>query len=527
MVLPVSPNSISLAQIQTEFGGVNPIGINEYYAGGLYVPAGGGGTTTTTFSTSFNSGNKAPLYGSAGGAYPISGWSGLQNSNLDDDNKQISLPFAFYINNTAYTAVFIGSNSYLTFGTGSSIYSGLSASTPSIPKIMFGAGDNSYQRVQALVSGTDYVSIRFEGTNNTSGPVGSPNIVVELTLVNPSKFGGSNVIEMLVGNWTANAQQNVSNISNASTAYTTFTMSANTSYVFSGNSTGTSWTITPGSRVNSSSTTVGGIPASSTISFFDFYGKSGVPVSILGNTIQALASYMSAFLSEYKNPSFYEYSLDGDATYIGDGGNDMYDNGNYTSPWLINNFQYTGNQSSGDSFPARISYANIVKTTVDTDFSYASVSNYTQLGSTRPLMVIGTRTTTGSPVGWQKGGNSGADGGGVFDSGFIYNASTVNGFTVYAFRRQTYSASDPSHCDLYILLGHPTWQSTFGTISSFADPVANGSNGGYLYTSGAGVKNILAITLLLSKAGGALVTTGDLTTVIGNIINRVKLYYGY
>ena len=52
MVLPVSPNSISLAQIQTEFGGSDPIGINEYYAGGLYVPAGGGGTTITTFSTS-------------------------------------------------------------------------------------------------------------------------------------------------------------------------------------------------------------------------------------------------------------------------------------------------------------------------------------------------------------------------------------------------------------------------------------------------------------------------------------------
>jgi hypothetical protein len=37
MVLPVSPNPISLGQIQTEFGGSNPISISEYYNGGPYV----------------------------------------------------------------------------------------------------------------------------------------------------------------------------------------------------------------------------------------------------------------------------------------------------------------------------------------------------------------------------------------------------------------------------------------------------------------------------------------------------------
>lgn len=36
MVLP-SSGSISLSQIQTEFGGSNPISISEYYNGGIYV----------------------------------------------------------------------------------------------------------------------------------------------------------------------------------------------------------------------------------------------------------------------------------------------------------------------------------------------------------------------------------------------------------------------------------------------------------------------------------------------------------
>lgn len=43
MALP-SSGAISLSDIQTEFGGSSPISLNEYYAGGTYVPAGTSGT---------------------------------------------------------------------------------------------------------------------------------------------------------------------------------------------------------------------------------------------------------------------------------------------------------------------------------------------------------------------------------------------------------------------------------------------------------------------------------------------------
>ena len=43
MTLPTS-GALSLTDIQTEFGGSNPIGLNEYYAGGTYVPSGTTGT---------------------------------------------------------------------------------------------------------------------------------------------------------------------------------------------------------------------------------------------------------------------------------------------------------------------------------------------------------------------------------------------------------------------------------------------------------------------------------------------------
>lgn len=43
MALPTS-GPLSLANIQTEFGGANPISLSEYYAGGGLVPAGTAGT---------------------------------------------------------------------------------------------------------------------------------------------------------------------------------------------------------------------------------------------------------------------------------------------------------------------------------------------------------------------------------------------------------------------------------------------------------------------------------------------------
>lgn len=48
MVLPVS-GLITLSDIQTEFGGANPIALNEYYRGGTYVPT---GVYTNTIPTS-------------------------------------------------------------------------------------------------------------------------------------------------------------------------------------------------------------------------------------------------------------------------------------------------------------------------------------------------------------------------------------------------------------------------------------------------------------------------------------------
>lgn len=194
-------------------------------------------------------GTKLPIFGTGGGTYPpTASWTGIQNVSVDDSFLTISLPFTFYIAGTGYTTTYMGSNTYLTFSAGSALFNTLGASTPAVPKFMFGSADNSYQRVSRFASGTDYQRIRYEGTAATTGTVGSPNIVLEITLFNPNIMGGNNVLELLVGNHSRTT--GVRMVASATTQYATYTLAQNQSYVFVGNSNGTSWTIYTGYNVN-------------------------------------------------------------------------------------------------------------------------------------------------------------------------------------------------------------------------------------------------------------------------------------
>lgn len=98
MALPTS-GPLSLSDIQTEFGGSNPISLNEYYAGGAYVPSG----TTGTY-----------------GAVPTSGAISIQNfygtSNvLDTQTISVGGYFDKYNSLVGYLAGYMGAISDGTF----------------------------------------------------------------------------------------------------------------------------------------------------------------------------------------------------------------------------------------------------------------------------------------------------------------------------------------------------------------------------------------------------------------------------
>lgn len=106
----------------------------------------------------------------------------LLNGNVDDNYVGIPLPFSLPIFNQLFTDVYVGANSYLTFGAGSTVYSTINGNHPAIPGIHISASDNSCQRVYAGSEndGATY-RIRYEGSAGTSGIIGSPTIVWEIT----------------------------------------------------------------------------------------------------------------------------------------------------------------------------------------------------------------------------------------------------------------------------------------------------------------------------------------------------------
>lgn len=191
------------------------------------------------------SGTKAPVFGTGPGAYPPASWTGIQNVSADDAYVLVSgFPFTFRHSGVAGTSVYVGSNSYLTYGGGSNNFNGLSSSNPALPKFFLGSADNSYQRVSYFI-GTDYVRIRYEGNASTSGTVGNPGIVYEVTHFNPALFGGNNVIEVLVGKHNRVAG-GLFGSANNTTYYVSGTIAANQSYVFDGTATGNNHTLYTG-----------------------------------------------------------------------------------------------------------------------------------------------------------------------------------------------------------------------------------------------------------------------------------------
>ena len=280
------------------------------------------------------------------------------------------------------------------------------------------------------------------------------------------------------------------------------------------------------------------------ISFLQTPSVVAVPVTASTSTpyeqLNTITSYLRNYVTEFRNPQFFLYRLDGTAYTITDGGNDMFDaGGNSTAPWLRAGTNYTNPGSTQIPVPPALPYSSQSRTLTDTNFGYASFG-YTQSAGTfpaaqssiyHPLTMFGARSGSG-PIGWQKAGNIGADGSGNILTGSLYTGSVINGFTTYAYFRQTYGqGADPNICDVYMLFGHPNWNSNYGTVIWSGSMSTQGQGGG-LYATGS-ASNLLAITTLLSRSGstpsGASlpISASDLQTVVSSYTFRIKEALGY
>lgn len=102
--------------------------------------------------------------------------------NNDDGYWTLTLPFNISYLGNSYNTIYVGTNHYVTFTSGSTVYNGLSANTPNLPKIMWCAADNSVQRIYYGVEGVSpnrTYRVRLEGNASISGTVGSPGMLCE------------------------------------------------------------------------------------------------------------------------------------------------------------------------------------------------------------------------------------------------------------------------------------------------------------------------------------------------------------
>jgi len=112
------------------------------------------GTTAALYSSStYTNGaivlsNGTPSLGNASVAsWPPSGYVNLQNGSVDDSFVNVPITSTTILGTAGRTTAFVGSNNYITFGAGSTVYSPISPTSPAVDKFMFNSGDRSYQRV--------------------------------------------------------------------------------------------------------------------------------------------------------------------------------------------------------------------------------------------------------------------------------------------------------------------------------------------------------------------------------------------
>ncbi len=200
-------------------------------------------------------GNKVPIFGAnaarwgnhtANAPYYLNYNVLYHGTSVDNDyTGGGTLPFSFSMGGNSFTNIYIGTNTYFTFGSGSTVNNNLSASNPNVPKIFLGSGNHSYERVWDKIS-TECYRVRYEGTNSTSGIEGSPTIVIEATFCNPALYNGKMVCEILVGVHNATGNINMIASANRQLCFNPPSLEQNTSYVYIGDSNGEYWTILKG-----------------------------------------------------------------------------------------------------------------------------------------------------------------------------------------------------------------------------------------------------------------------------------------
>lgn len=168
------------------------------------------------------------------------GWTLIYNLSEDVDIAEFDpFLFSFYIDAVSFDNCVVNSDSFITFGDWTYADTGWSEAVPEMTKLHVGSADLSMQRVYEK-SEANVCRIRWEGNSDRDYPEES-NRFWEVAFYKPLD-DGTTYIELRTGD-LAGATDGLLMLANATTALATGTFAANSSWVFEGNSDGTTWTL--------------------------------------------------------------------------------------------------------------------------------------------------------------------------------------------------------------------------------------------------------------------------------------------
>ena len=121
---------------------------------------------------------------------------GAINGQFDDEYFEVAAPFQISFMGVSYSTIYVGSNSYITFGDGYSNSGGYTRNNPPLPGIFIGAGDRSCQSLYTKTTADKFI-IRYEGSVSPSGASTPPFIEIEWEITFNKN---SSTIEVNIGN---------------------------------------------------------------------------------------------------------------------------------------------------------------------------------------------------------------------------------------------------------------------------------------------------------------------------------------
>ena len=188
----------------------------------VVIGSGGVGYSTTPTVTISN-----PIYSSGSLTYPqgtvqsityseygAGSMTSFFTGDADDTFFTIPLPTTFNFLGNNYSQVYLGSNGYISFGSGSSVYIDLDYNTPSLPKIHLYPGDRRVTRVytktlsnsiRIRVEGYDYGSTLFTSSYTYELEINFDGYIDinYVNVYNISQGGIGDGVNPFIGTWTA------------------------------------------------------------------------------------------------------------------------------------------------------------------------------------------------------------------------------------------------------------------------------------------------------------------------------------